>query len=455
MQTWLIPTFILCGAKLCGEFSQYLINAVAKDMFQKLEIGDQSCMADQNAIDSECSNLNQTICQIYTTSNNNSCKYDYTGTGTEYNLLTVTFYTFFSSITMILTGVLTDKMSNKAILATIGAGISSVGTICTVFSTNFTVLLINRFVDAFGTAMNKTVGANIIDQITNGKNKAIAMAIYNYGIYVGFSGAIYLGNVVDWKTAYLIVGIPSVAITVLCFLFIRQNLVSNSEFQTQKFAESVEDEVKTLSEEVKSSPEAETETKTEKWPFHMPVQYYVLCGSVFASAVVRHAAAITFAANFNRMFNERLVETGITTSEMIGLLIFIACVIGGIGGSSVGGYLSGLVVTKFNKLENCYNLEEYKNNCIKARILIIGLSSMVAGPVSLGNLYLPYPYCFITLAVTWFFAEMWFPNLLSLIFELTPKYKATCFALSWFVIDNVAGLFSYLVDYWEFSLVTH
>ena len=65
---------------------------------------------------------------------------------------------------------------------------------------------------------------------------------------------------------------------------------------------------------------------------------------------------------------------------------------------------------------------------------------ILAAPFAALTLYLKPPYCFIALALYYFFAETWFAILFTVIVEIVePEVRASCIALFLFCMNQVGG----------------
>jgi hypothetical protein len=106
----------------------------------------------------------------------------------------------------------------------------------------------------------------------------------------------------------------------------------------------------------------------------------------------------------------------------------------GIGsiGVVVGGFVSDKIVKKMG---------------VRSRVLVLALSQLVATPGAFGSVYFDPLWAMISLATSYFFAEMWFGIVFAVIVEIVPlEFRSTIVGIFMFVINNIGGNLPILVD---------
>ena len=149
-------------------------------------------------------------------------------------------------------------------------------------------------------------------------------------------------------------------------------------------------------------------------------------------------AAYCFSTYSNQLNTKRFVDTGYISSSLLGTWLLLSPLVGGIFGCSVGGFLTDFISSK----------ERF--GPVKSRLIVMAVSQLIAGPVALADLFLPYPWSFLTLTLAYFFAEMWYGCLFAVLFDLLPengaKYNTTFFGLFMFVINIFASNMTFMVQ---------
>jgi predicted MFS family arabinose efflux permease len=144
---------------------------------------------------------------------------------TEIGLLTG----FGASLIYALAGIpiarLADKGSRKAII-TAALGAWSALTAMTGLSTSFPMLALSRFGVAVSSAGCSPAAYSLISDYFPQARRGAAIAIYSLGISVGMWAGLTLGGVLNdrfgWRSAFLVVGLPGLALAALFFLIVRE-----------------------------------------------------------------------------------------------------------------------------------------------------------------------------------------------------------------------------------------
>ena len=145
------------------------------------------------------------------------------GTGYQYDILVGPVYTTFNIMAALPVGYIIDKTGVKITrLLSIIVIIESASVACIGFSQKYYQVVICRIVIACCTAFSSTLCASLIADYFDKTVRASAFAIYNFSVYLGFSIAYGIGNVVTdtlgWRYAWLIIGFTGMgySIVILC-----------------------------------------------------------------------------------------------------------------------------------------------------------------------------------------------------------------------------------------------
>jgi MFS family permease len=98
---------------------------------------------------------------------------------------------------------------------------------------NYTQLLLARMGVGVGEAGGSPPAHSMISDIFHPKHRALALSVYSIGIYIGILAGFALGGWVaeafGWRRAFLVVGLPGVALAILLQLTVREPLRGWSE----------------------------------------------------------------------------------------------------------------------------------------------------------------------------------------------------------------------------------
>lgn len=118
-----------------------------------------------------------------------------------------------------------DRSSRRGIIA-LGLAVWSAMTAACGLARNFTELALARVGVGIGEASGSPPAHSIISDLFPPERRATALSIYAQGIYIGamiaFLAGGYLKEYFDWRTAFLVVGLPGLALAVLVRLTLRE-----------------------------------------------------------------------------------------------------------------------------------------------------------------------------------------------------------------------------------------
>jgi len=411
MTNWLLPVLILSGAHLIGEFGKFGINTVADKLFADLKIG------------GTCKDfLNKTVDYNRTTCVEKNLTYIYDSTGAEFTFLTQTVYTPVQYGAAVLFAFLSDSLSQprRPLFLTLMFFVFGLALLMNTLAKNFSSLLVFRVIDACAYAGTIPISVAYISSIVPIEKKGTAMSIFQYGVYVGFGLVYYVGISSDsWKSVYLISGVGILCFTVLIFLVVKETSV-----EPQKDEEKEDDQM------------LENHKKPQ---YFVVLQYFwkhvfqnkkVLL--LLLAAIVRSMAAVCYQSFMKAFLIKFLPEKILAVSMMI------APALGGILGVSFGGMITDLIIKK-----NCMQP-------IKARLLIMSISQIIAAFFAYGVIEKHDSSHFILLTIAFFFAEMWFGCLYATLMDILPEkerqYLTTFFGIFLFSMNFTASYTPYMKD---------
>lgn len=248
----------------------------------------------------------------------------------------------------------------------------------------------------------------ILSDIFSEDKRALVMAIFNWGIYGGYGLAFPIGryitkaNIMDlgWRACYYIAGICTLIIAVITGVTLK------------------EPERKAIGEDSdKSNTEGMSLTKVMLHPRMI---------LLMLAASLRHCGGMTFAYNADLYYNTYFPEVD------LGWWLFALTI--GIGsiGVVVGGIVSDKIVAKMG---------------IRSRGYVLALSQLISTVPAFGSVYFNPTWAMITLALSYFFAEMWFGILFAIVVEIVPlKMRSSVIGIFLFVMNNIGGNLPIAVD---------
>lgn len=117
-------------------------------------------------------------------------------------------------------------ISNRRNIIAISVGIWSVMTALCGAANNFTQLFMARFGVGIGEAGGSPPAHSIVSDIFPANQRATALSIYSFGVYggilVGTVGGAYLVQYFDWRTAFVVVGLPGVLLALIVRFVIKE-----------------------------------------------------------------------------------------------------------------------------------------------------------------------------------------------------------------------------------------
>uniref|UniRef100_H2YBH1 Major facilitator superfamily (MFS) profile domain-containing protein n=1 Tax=Ciona savignyi TaxID=51511 RepID=H2YBH1_CIOSA len=218
--TWYYA-FVLMGCYAVGELGHFIIGIISKPISQELHFGEKGCVTNSSEIESQveklqkCSGMNFTMCHAAEHQNKTYCRWDYTGSGIEYQILAGPSFIAIFTVMGIVIGVLGDKY-NRVRLLTVCMLLYSTMALLSGFSNSYWQLIIFRLGFGAGEAGCTPLTASIVADKFSKESRGLAMSIFNWGIYFGYGLAFAVGNYVTeanilgqgWRWSYYVTAIP-------------------------------------------------------------------------------------------------------------------------------------------------------------------------------------------------------------------------------------------------------
>lgn len=418
---WALFLFLL--TYLLNQLDRFLFGITAKSMAQEIHFGDRACMINtsftesdlvsDNGTDFKCEATSQKSCEnLLNMNGSHVCKWDYNGQGLEYQLVAGPVFIVIYTFSGIFISFLADRYNRKIMLAACLV-IWSAMTLLTGFVNSYWQIVILRFGLGIGEAGCTPFAASMIADFFPKQSRALALGVYNWGIYIGYSMSYAFGNFITkaninnqgWRWSYFLSAIPGFAVALLLFFTVKdppkQQTAGDRPVSSDN---SFLDKAKRVL------------TKF----FNASVLLILLASSI------RNAAGYVISYNTQQYFN----DLGQTKSQIGEYMSWIP-IVGGTFSVTIGGLLSDLIVKKLG---------------LYSRVLVIMISLSLAAPFAAGTLFFMPPGAYLCQIPTYIFGEMWIGITIAVIVELIPAdIRTTGIAVYLFIITNIGGNMQLLV----------
>ena len=421
--TWALFLFLL--TYLLNQLDRFLFGITAKSMAQEIHFGDKACMINTSFTANDLKVGNTTMkCNVGTEMNCawlvngdglHPCKWDYNGQGIEYQIVAGPVFILIYTFAGIFISFAADKYNRKIMLASCLIFWSAM-TLLTGFVNSYWQIVILRFGLGLGEAGCTPFAASMIADYFPKQSRALALGVYNWGIYIGYSMSYAFGNFITkadinhqgWRWSYFLAAIPGVIVGILLFLTVKDP----PKQQTQQKTDST-GQIQTQGIGYKA--------KRVLTKFFNP-SVILLC----LASSVRNSAGYVISYNTQQYFT----DLG-QTKEQIGDYMSWIPIVGGTFSVTIGGFLSDRIVKKLG---------------LYSRIIVIIVSLACAAPFAAGTLYFMPPGAYLCQIPTYIFGEMWIGITIAVIIELIPAdIRTTGIAVYLFIITNIGGNIQLLV----------
>lgn len=414
---------ILLVAYLLNQLDRYLLSIVTMPMAQEIHYGDLQCLHNKSFLGNHsapnsCQNgSTETRCSaIVDKHGQQECEWNYNGQGFQYQLLAGPIFIVIYTLVGIPLGFLSDLYNRKALLA-ICVTFWSLMTLLSGLVQEYWQLALLRFGLGIGEAGCTPFATALIADYFGEESRGLALGVYNWGIYVGYSLAYAVGNFVTkadilgqgWRWAFYIGGMPGLLLGPLILA-----TVAEPRRQTLSGRRDAEDFKSLLGHREEEA----------RWYHKLRVVVATFCSPslllLCLAGSVRNAAGYVWAYNTQPYYQ----SLGQTPEEIAYYMSWIPLV-GGIVGVLLGGFISDRVVKRVGP---------------HARLLVLVVSQVVASPFVAGALYLSPPWAYLSLLPGYIAGEMWVSIALAVLVELVPTpLRASSVAVYLFIISNIGG----------------
>ncbi|XP_076067893.1 D-galactonate transporter [Oratosquilla oratoria] len=461
---------ILTMVYVIGELSHFLLGIVTRPMSQDIHYGDRACLPNPSLSTStdcheatnvtECSNMNldgASLTDAFTEISPSHCIWDYSGLGLEYQILAGPAFIAVFTTTGILLGIAADRV-NRKLLVTSCCLLLSVATGLMGAATSFWHLVVLRMLIGAGESSFSPACSSLISDIFPKRLHAMALGIFNWGIYFGYGLSYVVGNYITaanilgmgWRWAFIFSGIFGILVALALLFFVKEPCRTNSDRRNLSDSQSTKYNVdnENVQMDIVESATKETDEKVEEvaevmkngveeenvWPFGKQLGMIDILKSflrpgviiLFIAASARHTAGFCWA------YNTQLYFTTYFPDFDLGLWVTVVSIVGGSLGVAVGGLVSDKLVIHLG---------------LPSRLYVLAGSQLLATPLAAGVLYFPPPQAFYCLFAAYLFAEMWFGVLFAVLIEVfPPQLKSTSIAIFLFIMNNIGGNIPVLVD---------
>ncbi|XP_028410997.1 uncharacterized protein LOC114533625 isoform X2 [Dendronephthya gigantea] len=404
----------LLAAYLLNQLDRYALVVTSRPMAQDIHFGDKGCVSSKDINFSGQTKLcnkepgsdkvekNKTRCLAkYGNGKYNTtlaCRWDYDGTGEQYQILAGPVFILVYTITGIPLGFLGGSNKRSKLLASCLL-LWTTMTLLTGFATKYWQLVITRFILGMGEAGCTPFASSLIADYFDETLRASAMGVYNWGIYIGYSLSYALGNfIVDanidgksWRWVFWIAAIPGFIVAPMIFFSVKEP-VGKVKKERPSINMAVSSKQRRMSSIVK---------------VFLGPSTLILC----LAGAIRNAGGYVWAYNTQPYFDKYYPEVN------LGYWMSWIPLVSGSMGVLLGGVISDCVI---------------KNRGLYARLF--------GAPFAAGALFLHPPYCFLSLIAANIIGEMWIGVALTVIVELAPKALRTpVVAYYGFIIDIIGG----------------
>ncbi|XP_018323579.1 uncharacterized protein LOC108735868 [Agrilus planipennis] len=397
-----------------GELGHYLIGVTSKAIALDLHYGDIACQLNTteyflSELPDLCHTANNSeTCLSFNVNGTSYCEWTYNGLGIDYQVLAGPCFIAVFTVVGVAFGFLADRYHRVRMLAgcTLVFGIAII--LCGAVK-EFWQLVLLRMIMAAGESGCNPLATGILSDIFPEKQRALVMAIFNWGIYGGYGIAFPVGryipplNLFDagWRVAYYGAGVIAIVFSALTLTLREPERRQITTDTTNEDKEAKKLKIK----DIISDPRL------------------IMLG---LAASIRHCGGMCFAYNCDLYYQTYFPDYD------LGWWLFAMTIIIGSIGVVAGGVFSDKIVAKMG---------------VRSRLAVLAVSQIIATPFAFGSVYCEPIGAMVTLGISYFFAEMWFGILFAIVVEVVPLHlRSTTIGLFLFVINNIGGNLPIAVD---------
>ncbi|XP_077986193.1 uncharacterized protein LOC144440682 [Glandiceps talaboti] len=343
------------------------------------------------------------------------CEWYYTGTGYEYQLLAGPLFNVIFSFTGVPVGLILERNRNNR--KNVIALCSILWSLMVVFgglATHYWHLAVTRLAIALFEAAFSAFAVSLIGSYFPAELRAMAMGIFMWGVYFGYSMAFIMKlvtNTMGWRQAYFLTGVPGIILGLLCYYTVTEPAVEHLEKSSSDGSLKKKD----------ITPGANTQMLAPA-PLINPVYIMLLLASA-----VRCGGGYVFGYNINNYMS--YAYPGYPIENFLSWIPALT----GVFGSVVGGVTSDRIAT-------------HGGRGFIGRMYVTVISVFLSIPFALLVLIWAPPWCFIILIPGYFVNEMWGAIVMTAVLEQAPPSRqTTAMAIYVFTINIIGGNMTLLV----------
>lgn len=410
---WYVLGLVSVGYIL-GELGHYLIGTTSKVTAIDLHYGDIACQLnvthlrlDQLPVACEKANSSE-ICETLSLNGTRYCEWNYNGLGLDYQVLAGPAYMAVFTVAGIVLGIIADKYNRVRTLA-VCTIIFVIAIILMGAVSEYWHLVVLRMLMAAGESGCNPLATGILSDLFPESQRALVLSIFNWGIYGGYGIAFPVGRYIpsldawglSWRVCYYGAGIVGVIITLLTCFTLREP--ARHAIGEEGGAASKQPQLNIF--RVISQP-----------------RIIMLC----LAASIRHCGGMCFAYNADLYYRDYFPDVD------LGWWLFAVTVGIGSVGVVVGGVVSDRFVARLG---------------VRSRVAVLAISQLIATLPAFGSVIFGPLWAMITLAISYFFAEMWFGIVFAILVEIVPlSVRSTTVGIFLFVMNNIGGNLPIVVE---------
>lgn len=117
-------------------------------------------------------------------------------------------------------------LRSRRVVITVGLAFWSLMTVASGFTRNYAQLAVARFGIGIGEAAGTPPSHSLISDYFPPERRATALSIYGWGIYLGimfgFMAGGWIRDTFDWRTAFIVAGLPGIPLALLLYLTVKE-----------------------------------------------------------------------------------------------------------------------------------------------------------------------------------------------------------------------------------------
>ncbi|MBF2754496.1 MAG: MFS transporter [Gammaproteobacteria bacterium AqS3] len=239
---------------------------------------------------------------------------------TQLGLLSGTAFALFYSTLAIPIARLADR-HNRITIISISMTLWSIATAVCAFVGNFWQLFLGRMAVGIGEAGGLSPAHSVLSDYFDERRRMLAISLFSlcgtFGVMLGTAMGGYVSQEYGWRTAFLVAGLPGIAVALLLKLTVREPRRGAMD----------------------STTAAAAEAPSEKEPFAQAV-LGLMRNRLYLQVLIAHTLVIFVAYALVSWLPELMLRTYEVSKAEVGVVIGLTFFVGGGGGMLIGGLLA-------------------------------------------------------------------------------------------------------------------